>query len=162
MFPRDTPSSLSLPPLFHHNQLIQLVIHLFRRSDRHVMLLSLFLRSMLLFLLIFLRSLLILLLLLTIPLFPPLTLLFLHLMLLLLHLFLISLLLLLTFRPPTPLFLQPILSFHPHLLSYCIVLYLSPVLNPMSYDGARLYKAPGRPMLVIGRDCTCYRFIHLY
>ena len=35
---------------------------------------------------------------------------------------------------------------------YCIVLYLSPVLNPVSYDGARLYKAPGRPMLVIGRD----------
>ena len=34
---------------------------------------------------------------------------------------------------------------------YCIVLYLSPVLNPMSYDGARLYKAPSRPMLVIGR-----------
>ena len=29
---------------------------------------------------------------------------------------------------------------------YCIVLYLSPVLNPMSYDGARLYKAPGRPI----------------
>ena len=35
---------------------------------------------------------------------------------------------------------------------YCIVLYLSPVLNPMSYDGVRLYKAPNRPMLVIGRD----------
>ena len=30
---------------------------------------------------------------------------------------------------------------------HCIVLYLSPVLNPMSYDGARLYKAPGRPMV---------------
>ena len=35
---------------------------------------------------------------------------------------------------------------------YCIVLYLSPALNPMSYGRARLYKAPGRPMLVIGRD----------
>ena len=29
----------------------------------------------------------------------------------------------------------------------CILLYnLSPVLNPMSYDGTRLYKAPGRPI----------------
>ena len=35
---------------------------------------------------------------------------------------------------------------------YCIVLYLLPVLNPMSYDGARVLEASGRPMLVIGRS----------
>ena len=36
---------------------------------------------------------------------------------------------------------------------YCIVLYLQPVLNPKSYDGARVLEASGRPMLVIGRSC---------
>ena len=36
--------------------------------------------------------------------------------------------------------------------SYCIVLYLLPVLNPKSYDGARVLEASGRPMLVIGRS----------
>src|SRR5258705_1235885 len=35
---------------------------------------------------------------------------------------------------------------------YCIVLYLLPVLNPKSYDGARVLEASGRPMLVIGRS----------
>ena len=35
---------------------------------------------------------------------------------------------------------------------YCIVLYLQPVLNPRSYDGARVLEASGRPMLVIGRS----------
>ena len=35
---------------------------------------------------------------------------------------------------------------------YCIVLYLLPVLNPESYDGARVLEASGRPMLVIGRS----------
>ena len=35
---------------------------------------------------------------------------------------------------------------------YCIVLYLQPVLNPKSYDGARVLEASGRPMLVIGRS----------
>ena len=35
---------------------------------------------------------------------------------------------------------------------YCIVLYLLPVLNPMSYDGARVLEASSRPMLVIGRS----------
>ena len=35
---------------------------------------------------------------------------------------------------------------------YCIVLYLLPVLNPRSYDGARVLEASGRPMLVIGRS----------
>ena len=35
---------------------------------------------------------------------------------------------------------------------YCIVLYLQPVLNPESYDGARVLEASGRPMLVIGRS----------
>ena len=34
----------------------------------------------------------------------------------------------------------------------CIVLYLQPVLNPKSYDGARVLEASGRPMLVIGRS----------
>ena len=34
----------------------------------------------------------------------------------------------------------------------CIVLYLLPVLNPKSYDGARVLEASGRPMLVIGRS----------
>ena len=29
---------------------------------------------------------------------------------------------------------------------YCIVLYLPPVLNPVSYDGARVLEASGRPM----------------
>ena len=28
----------------------------------------------------------------------------------------------------------------------CIVLYLQPVLNPKSYDGARVLEASGRPM----------------
>ena len=28
---------------------------------------------------------------------------------------------------------------------YCIVLYLLPVLNPKSYDGARVLEASGRP-----------------
>ena len=37
-------------------------------------------------------------------------------------------------------------------LYYCIVLYLQPVLNPKSYDGARVLEASGRPMLVIGRS----------
>ena len=36
--------------------------------------------------------------------------------------------------------------------TYCIVLYLQPVLNPKSYDGARVLEASGRPMLVIGRS----------
>ena len=31
---------------------------------------------------------------------------------------------------------------------YCIVLYFLPVLNPKSYDGARVLEASGRPMLV--------------
>ena len=35
---------------------------------------------------------------------------------------------------------------------YYIVLYLTPVLNPKSYDGARVLEASGRPMLVIGND----------
>ena len=35
---------------------------------------------------------------------------------------------------------------------YCIVLYLQPVLNPKSYDGAQVFEASGRPMLVIGRS----------
>ena len=35
---------------------------------------------------------------------------------------------------------------------YYIVLYLLPVLNPKSYDGARVLEASGRPMLVIGRS----------
>ena len=35
---------------------------------------------------------------------------------------------------------------------YCIVLYLQPVLNPKSYDGARVLEASGRPLLVIGRS----------
>ena len=35
---------------------------------------------------------------------------------------------------------------------YCIVLYLQPVLNPKSYDGARVSEASGRPMLVIRRN----------
>src|SRR5258706_5661708 len=35
---------------------------------------------------------------------------------------------------------------------YCIVLYLLLVLNPKSYDGARVLEASGRPMLVIGRS----------
>ena len=30
---------------------------------------------------------------------------------------------------------------------YCIVLYLLPVLNPKSYDGARVLEASGRPIL---------------
>ena len=29
---------------------------------------------------------------------------------------------------------------------YCIVLYLQPVLNPKSYDGARVLEASGRPI----------------
>ena len=33
---------------------------------------------------------------------------------------------------------------------YCIVLYLPPVLNPKSHDGAQVLEALGRPMLVIG------------
>ena len=37
-------------------------------------------------------------------------------------------------------------------IGYCIVLYLQPVLNPKSYDGARVLEASGRPMLVIGRS----------
>ena len=37
-----------------------------------------------------------------------------------------------------------------HELSHCIVLYLQPVLN--RYDGARVLRASGRPMLVIGRS----------
>ena len=35
---------------------------------------------------------------------------------------------------------------------YCIVLYLQPVLNPKSYDEARVLETSGRPMLVIGRS----------
>ena len=35
---------------------------------------------------------------------------------------------------------------------YCIVLYLQPVLNPKSYDGARVLEASGRPLLVKGRS----------
>ena len=35
---------------------------------------------------------------------------------------------------------------------YCIVLYLQPILNPKSYDGARVLEASGCPMLVIGRS----------
>ena len=35
---------------------------------------------------------------------------------------------------------------------YCIVLYLQPVLNPKSYDGARVLEAAGRPLLVKGRS----------
>ena len=31
---------------------------------------------------------------------------------------------------------------------YCIVLYLQPVLNPKSYDGALVLEASGRPLLV--------------
>ena len=34
----------------------------------------------------------------------------------------------------------------------CVVLYSQPVLNPKSYDGARVLEASGRPMLVIGRS----------
>ena len=37
------------------------------------------------------------------------------------------------------------------LVLYCIVLYLLPVLNPKSYDGARVLKASGCPLLV---GCT--------
>ena len=33
-------------------------------------------------------------------------------------------------------------------------MYLQPVLNPKSYDGARVLEASGRPMLVIGRSYT--------
>ena len=33
---------------------------------------------------------------------------------------------------------------------YCIVLYLQPVLNPRSYDGARVLEASGRPMELVG------------
>ena len=33
-------------------------------------------------------------------------------------------------------------------LLYCIVLYLQPVLNPRSYDGARVLEASGRPILL--------------
>ena len=40
----------------------------------------------------------------------------------------------------------------PHTVLYCTVLYLQPVLNPKSYDGARVLEAAGRPMLVIGRS----------
>ena len=29
----------------------------------------------------------------------------------------------------------------------CIVLYLQPVLNPKSYDGARVLEASGRPIM---------------
>ena len=35
---------------------------------------------------------------------------------------------------------------------YCIVLYLLPLLNAKSYDGAQVLEASGRPMLVIGRS----------
>ena len=35
---------------------------------------------------------------------------------------------------------------------YCIVMYLQPVLNPKSYDGARVLEASGRPWLVKGRS----------
>ena len=35
---------------------------------------------------------------------------------------------------------------------YCIVLYLQPVHNPKSYDGARVLEAWGRPLLVKGRS----------
>ena len=35
---------------------------------------------------------------------------------------------------------------------YCIVLYMQPVLNPKSYDGARVLEASGRPLLVKGRS----------
>ena len=35
---------------------------------------------------------------------------------------------------------------------YCIVLYLQPVLNPKSYDGARVLEASGRPLLVKERS----------
>ena len=35
---------------------------------------------------------------------------------------------------------------------YGIVLYLQPMLNPKTYDGARVLEASGRPMLVIGRS----------
>ena len=41
---------------------------------------------------------------------------------------------------------------------YCIVLYLQPVLNPKSYDGARVLKASDRPMLAIGRS---YGFVSI-
>ena len=37
---------------------------------------------------------------------------------------------------------------------YCIALYLLPVLNPKSYDGARVLEASGRPML--GRSIVLY------
>ena len=39
-------------------------------------------------------------------------------------------------------------------MSHCIVLYCvcNPLLNPESYDGARVLEASGRPMLVIGRS----------
>ena len=37
-------------------------------------------------------------------------------------------------------------------LLYCIVLYLLPILNPKSYDEARVLEASGHPMLVIGRS----------
>ena len=29
-----------------------------------------------------------------------------------------------------------------------------PVLNPKVYDGAQVFEASGRPMLVIGRNCS--------
>ena len=38
---------------------------------------------------------------------------------------------------------------------HCIVLYLLPVLNPKSYDRARVLEASGRPMLVIGHSSSC-------
>ena len=41
---------------------------------------------------------------------------------------------------------------------YCIVLYLQPVLNPKSYDGARVLEASGRPLLVKGRS---YGFVSI-
>ena len=43
-------------------------------------------------------------------------------------------------------------EFSLYFLNNCIVLYLQPVLNPKSYDGARVLEASGRPMLVIGRS----------
>ena len=39
----------------------------------------------------------------------------------------------------------------PGYMLYCIVLYLQPVLNSKSYDGARVLEASGRPLLVKGR-----------
>ena len=41
---------------------------------------------------------------------------------------------------------------------YCIALYFLPVLNPKSYDGARVLEASGRLMLVIGRS---YGFVSI-